>query len=111
MYLLDDTGIPKLSRGALPVVAGVRNCLGRQTIPVGLGSASSLTVPDGAIGAMLQADGGPISVSLDGASPTSTNGLRVDDGAIINIDTALSLVRVIARSVATNVQVLYFDKA
>lgn len=94
----------------VPVAASARTCVGRQTIDVGVGGISTLIVPAGAVAAAIQADGAAISMTLDGTAPTAVVGTRIDDGVIYYVDTALANVKMIARQVATKVQVVYFDK-
>jgi len=71
--------------------------------------ATSISAPSHALGAMIQADGGTIRVGL-GVTPTSTLGIRLDDGQVMNIDTALAGVSIIAVSAVANAQVVFFDK-
>lgn len=101
----NDAGNP------LPVNAVTRLSVGKQTLAVTNSVVSSLTAPVGAVAAIIQADGGAVSASFDATSPTASNGLRLDDGAIFYADTALADVRLIARAATTNVQVIYFNKA
>ncbi len=100
--------------GSQSVFAAARNCVGRQTI-TGLSSSShaTLTIPSGAVSAMIQADGGQVRITLDGSTnPTATVGQRIDDGIFFYVDTALASVKLIAQSGSTtNVQITYFDKA
>lgn len=101
----NDTG------NAIPVNATGRTCVGRQTISVTTAAVSTLTVPGTAVAAIIQADGNTISVTLDGVTaPTSTVGLRIDDGVMLYVDTSLAAVKMIARTATTNVQVSYFDR-
>lgn len=95
----------------LPISGSQRACVGRQTLSVTTGAVVSLTPPAGAVAAMIQADGLAVSMTLDSTAPTATVGTRIDDGVIMHIDSALTGVRLIARSATTNVQVTYFDKA
>lgn len=99
------------SSGNMQVNASTRLCLGRQTIAVTNAAVSTLTVPVGAIACTIQADGGAISITLDGSTPTSTAGSRIDDGVFFYVDTVLASVKLIARASNTNVQVAYFNKA
>lgn len=103
-HLLTDT------TGALQVLATSRNCVGSQRIALTTAAVSTLTVPTNAVAAMIQADGGVVSLTLDGSTPSATNGLRIDDGAFYYVDTVLTLVKVIARTSANAVQVVYFNK-
>ena len=108
----DGLDAPQVSKTTpLPVGATPRNCVGRQTISVTTGSVSTLTVPATAAAAMIQADGNSVSITLDGTTPTSTIGSRIDDGVFYYVDSVLSLVKLIARTATTNVQVAYFDRA
>jgi hypothetical protein len=95
----------------ITVNANTRTCVGRQTISVTAGAVVSLTVPAGAVSAMIQADGSTVSMTLDASTPSATVGTRIDDGVILHIDSVLASVRLIARTVTTNVQVAYFDRA
>jgi len=105
----------EISNGAgnpIPVSVPVRNCVGRQTLSVTTAAVSTLTVPAGAVAAMIQADGNAVSLTLDGTTaPTATVGLRIDDGVFFYVDSVLANVKLIARTATTNVQVCYFDKA
>ena len=101
----NDSGNP------VPISATARSCLGRQTISVTTGAVVTLTVPANSAAAMIQADGNSVSITLDGTTPTSTVGMRIDDGIFFYVDTALANVKLIARTATTNVQVAYFDKA
>lgn len=101
----NDTGSP------IPVQASVRNCVGRQTISVTTGAVVTLTVPVGAVAALIQADGNAVSITLDSTTPTTTVGQRIDDGVFYYVDTSLANVKLIARTATTNIQVAYFDKA
>lgn len=94
----------------IPVAASARACVGRQTLDVTTGAVVILTPPVNAVAAAIQADGAAISITLEGTAPTATTGTRIDDGVIYYVDTALPSVKMIARSVATKVQVVYFDK-
>lgn len=98
-------------RAALTVQGSTRACLGRETLAVTTGAVSTLTVPANAVAAFVQADGGTVRITLDGVTaPTATVGLRIDDGVILPVDTALASVKLIATSTACNVQVSYFNK-
>lgn len=110
MYLLDAVTQQPYIPTEVPVCASPRNCLGRQTISVTTGAASTLIVPPGAIAATIQADGSAISITLDGTAPSATIGTRLDDGVSVNVDTPLSSVKLIARAATTNVQIDYFDR-
>ncbi len=101
--------IPPINTGINVVVNG-RNCIGSQLISVTTGATSSLTVPNGAYSAIIQPDGASISITQDGTAPTATTGLRIDDGVLYPVDSLLSSVSMIARTITTNVQVLYFDR-
>ena len=105
------SAIPADEAVATVVEGASRNCVGRQTLSVTTGAVSTLSPPIGAVAATIQADGSAVSVTLDGSTaPTATVGTRLDDGVIYNVDTPLAKVKLIARSVTTNVQVAYFDK-
>ena len=87
-----------------------RNCVGMQAIAVGTGSVSSLTIPGGAIGANIQADGGTLRITIDGkTAPAATVGQYLVDGNSMNIDTPLANVQIIAIGASTRAQVFYFD--
>lgn len=96
---------------AQSVKAQPRVCVGRETLPVTTGAVASLTPPKNAVSAVIQPDGNTISITLDGTTtPTATVGSRIDDGVFYTIDSDLFAVSMIARTAATNVQVVYFDK-
>ena len=97
------------NEGSLYIAAAPRVCLGRQTLSLVANTVTSLTVPDGAVAALLQADGNTVRVTLNATAPTATVGLRVDDGVFLHVDTALTDVRLFA-STATSVQICYFNK-
>lgn len=99
------------SIGAMQINITTRACVGRQTISVTTGAVVTLTVPTGAVAASIQADGSAVSITLDGTTPTSTVGSRIDDGMYYYVDTSLANVKLIARTATTNVQVVYFNKA
>lgn len=103
--ITNDTGNP------IPISINTRTCVGRQTISVTTGTVVTLTVPTGAVAASIQADGSAVSITLDGTTPTSTVGSRIDDGMYYYVDTSLANVKLIARTATTNVQVVYFNKA
>jgi hypothetical protein len=100
----NDVGNP------IPVVTVQRVCLGIQTLSVTTSAVSTLTVPSNAVAAIIQADGNPVSITLDGTAPTATVGIRLDDGVQFYVDTTLSSVKLIARTGTANVQVLYYNK-
>jgi len=104
----NDTGSP------IPVAASARTCVCRQTITA-LSSVTpaTLTVPGGAVAAMIQADGGIVRITLDGSTnPTASVGQRIDDGVLFYVDSTLASVKLLAQSGSTtNVQIAYFDKA
>lgn len=106
-----DTKTPALVSGAVPITASARTCVGRQTITLTSGVVAILTVPVGAIAAIIQADGATVRVTQDGTTtPTSTVGMRIDDGVMYPIDTSLSSVKLLSQN-NCSVQVCYFDKA
>ena len=89
-----------------------RRCLGHQTLSVTTGAVVTLTIPNNADTADIQADGSAVSLTQDGiTAPTATIGKRLDDGIVNYVDTPLDKVKLIARSATTNVQVTYYDKA
>lgn len=94
------------------VVAAERKCVGRQTIAaLSTGAPTSLTIPAGAVAADIQADGGTIRITMDGATnPTSTVGTRIDDGAVYSIAGSLSQVKMLAMTSGVAAQIAYFDK-
>ena len=105
MEIKNDTGNP------IPVNAVTRTSLGKQTISVTNSTAVSLTVPSGAVAAVIHADGGALSMTLDASAPTTTSGLRLDDGVMFYAVTELSAVRLIARAGTTSAQIIYFNRA
>lgn len=97
---------------AIPIAVGARVCLGTQMLTaLSATVVASLTVPAGAVAAEIQADGGIVRLRCDATAPTATRGWRIDDGASINVDSALSGVRLLAQAgTTTNVQISYFDR-
>ena len=108
---VSDVEISNDSGNPIPITMVSRTCLGHQTISVTTGTAVSLTVPVNSVSAVIQADGSAISLRLDGVAPTTSSGIRIDDGDFYYVDTALAAVQVIARTATTVVQVAYFNKA
>lgn len=100
--------------GALRVTAERRSCVGRATLTnLQAGADTLLTnIPQGAVAALIQADGASIRMTLDGVtSPGATVGTRVDDGVIFAVDSSLTAVRLRAQDTACAVQIAYFDRA
>ena len=95
-----------------PISIERRVCLGQQTITaLSAVTAASLTIPDGAICADIQADGGQVRIRRDAVAPTSTAGTRIDDGGMVSVDSVLANVRLLAQSgTTTNAQIAYYDK-
>ncbi len=95
-----------------PISIERRLCLGHQLMTaLSAVTPASLTVPDGAICATIQPDGGVVRVRLDAGTASATSGIRLDDGVMFSIDSALSSARLLAQSgTTTNVQIAYFDK-
>lgn len=110
--LSSEVEIKNDSGNPLPINAVQRTCLGRQTLSVTTTAVATLTVPQNAVAASIQVDGGSsVSITLDGVTtPTSSIGSRLDDGVFYYVDTPLASVKLIARTASTNVQVAYFDK-
>lgn len=106
-------GSPVATGNPMPVAASARTCLGQQPLIVTTGAVATLTVPVGAMAAILQVDGSSsVSMTLDGVTaPTATVGLRLDDGVMHYVDSALAGVKLIARTATVNVQIAYFDRA
>lgn len=102
----------QLRASPVPVSATGRTCVGRQTI-TGLSTTTpaTLTVPNGAVSAMIQADGGTVRLTLEGTAPTATLGFKVEDASFFYVDTPLATVKLLAAAASTNVQIAYFDKA
>lgn len=100
------------SPGPASITPAPRQCLGDQTLSVTTSAVATLTVPPGALGAILQVDGNSsVSMTLSGVTnPTATVGLRLDDGVMFYADSNLFNVKMIARTGTVNVQVSYFDR-
>ena len=127
VLLLDPaTGLPvptpaqgltdaQLRATAVPVAATARACLGTFRVSVTTASQTlaqliNTAIPAGAVTCEIQPDGGTIRIRRDALAPTTTLGLRVDDGVEKLIDTPLSDVRAISAG-ASNVpaNVIFFD--
>jgi hypothetical protein len=101
------------------VGATARTCLGTfrlsvtstaATLPALIMAVGGAGIPAGAVVCELQADGGTVRLSrFDSVTPTTTTGYRLDDGAVINIDSTLSHVRLIAAA-TTPVNCTFFDR-
>lgn len=114
-----DNKTPALVNGASPVGATPRTCLGTfrlsvtstaATLPALVMAVGGAGIPAGSVVCELQADGGTVRLSrFDSVAPTTTTGYRLDDGAVINIDSTLAHVRLIASS-TTPVNCAFFDR-
>lgn len=101
------------------VGATARTCLGTfllsvtstaATLPALIMAVGGAGIPAGSVGCELQADGGTVRLSRDNdVIPTATQGYRLDDGAVINIDSTLAHVRLIAAA-TTPVNCTFFDR-
>jgi hypothetical protein len=94
------------------VQAMTRVCTGTQLITaLSASTAASLTIPANSVVAVIQADGGVVRLRQDATAPTTTRGMRLDDGLMFTVDSMLADVRLLAQSgTTTNVQVTYFDR-
>lgn len=111
-----DNKTPALVGGATPVTATARACLGTYRVSVTtagqtLAQLIGTSIPAGAVTCEIQPDGGTIRIRRDAQAPTTTLGLRVDDGVEKLIDTPLADVRAISGG-ASNVpaNVIFFDR-
>lgn len=114
-----DAKTPALVSSAQPVIATPRTCLGTfrlsvtstaATLPALVMAVGGAGIPAGSVVCELQADGGTVRLSrFDSVAPTTTTGYRLDDGAVINIDSTLSHVRLIAAA-TTPVNCTFFDR-
>ena len=103
----------------IDVGATARTCLGTfrlsvtsaaATLPALVMAVGGAGIPAGAVVCELQADGGTVRLSrFDSVAPTTTQGYRLDDGAVINIDSTLAHVRLIAAA-TTPVNCTFFDR-
>ena len=102
----------QLRASALPIAAQSRTCLGTQMLTaLSASTAASLTVPDGAVCADIQADGGTVRMRRDATAPTATQGWRIDDGMSVTVDSVLASVRLLAvAGTTTNVQICFYDR-
>jgi hypothetical protein len=87
-------------------IPGIQNPLGYQQIPLA-GAATTLTVPNGAIYALIQASGGTITWRDDGIAPTSTTGMQIPSGAELEYNGALAKIQVYGAS-GTTANVSYY---
>ena len=115
-----DAKTPALISSAQPVIATPRTCLGMaqlsitttaQTLPaLAMAGGIAAGIPVGAVVCELQADGGTVRVSRVGSiTPSATLGYRLDDGAVLVVDSTLADVRLIATA-ATKVNAVFFDR-
>lgn len=96
-----DAKTPALVSSVQPVIATPRTCLGMvqlsitttaQTLPaLAMAGGIAAGIPAGAVVCELQADGGTVRVSRVGSiTPTTTLGYRLDDGAVLVVDSTLA---------------------
>lgn len=107
-----------LSNPALadPIQVTARLCVGRATFTLPAATVKTLaevaggSLPAGAVAARIQADGGVIRITSDGATnPSNTVGFRIDDGVFYDIDTALSAIKVLSQAGCT-IQAKFYDR-
>ena len=80
------------------------------TLPALIMAVGGAGIPSGSVVCELQADGGTVRLSRDNAVvPTATTGYRLDDGAMLNVDSTLSHIRLIAAA-TTPVNCTFFDR-
>ncbi len=111
-----DGQIVGSSSAPMQIVATARVCLATYRVTATATSQTlaqliGTSIPANAVTCEIQPDGGTIRIRRDGGAPTSTLGLRVDDGVEKLIDTPLSDVRAISGG-ASNVpaNVIFFDR-
>lgn len=108
--------VPALISGTVPVGATSRVCLGTHRITVTtasqtLAAAINTVIPANAVTVEIQADGGTIRLRRDAQAPTSSLGLRLDDGVEKLIDTNPNDVRLISGGTASvSANVIFFDR-
>lgn len=92
------------------VAEGQDNCIGSQQLSsADLASAVSLTVPTGTRLCMLQVETQSIRYKSDGTDPTSSTGIKLNDGDVLKYTgdpRKLRLIRVTAGAV---VNIEYYD--
>lgn len=92
-----------------PVNAVARTCTGRQMLSLAANTVTTLTIPNGSVSCSIQADGNSIRITQEGTAPSSTVGVRIDDGVIYYVDTSLANVKLLA-PIACTAQITYFDR-
>jgi hypothetical protein len=86
---------------------------GNQTLSVGTGSDTTLTVPSGATHALITVDsgGGNIRFWEDGTSPSTTNGLLISAGSAAELTNLSNIkMRATTGTVAVNISYRRYDQ-
>lgn len=90
---------------------GLKNttqCLGYQRIAT-LSSAQALTVPAGATFALIQAETQAVRWRDDGVTPTSSVGMPLIIGSVIEYDGDLKAIRFIEQTASAVLHVCYYN--
>lgn len=74
----------------------------------GLAVAKGLTVPPGANYAIIRADGGDVRYRDDGSTPTTTQGMPLYEGEVLEYDSPIGIAALKFASTAGSVEVLYY---
>lgn len=80
---------------------------GRQTV-TGLSAVKTLTIPDGTIFALIQAQTQNVRWTDDGANPTSSAGMRLTAWQTLEYDADLSKLKFIEESASAVLEVTYY---
>lgn len=89
------------------IISGTMVNLGYQQI-TSVGTAVALTVPNGAMLAVIQCEGQAVRWRDDGTNPTTTVGMRLALGAELEYDGDLSSIKFIEELTAAKLNVTYY---
>lgn len=98
----DQSSIPVIASMPAPLLA-----LGYEQV-TGLDSVKSLTVPDGAIYAMIQAEGAGVRWRDDGIAPSASVGMRLPIGSELHYDGNMAALRVIQEGSGAKLNISYY---
>lgn len=98
----DQSSIPVIASMPAPLLA-----LGYEQV-AGLDTAKGLTAPDGAIYAMIQAEGASVRWRDDGVAPSATVGMRLPVGSELHYDGNMASLRVIQEGSGAKLNISYY---
>lgn len=93
--------------GQNKVIEGQRECLGYQQI-TSLSAATALTIPSGAILALIQAESKDVRWRDDGTSPTASVGMTITAGSMLEYNGVLENLKFIEVTASAKLNVSYY---